>query len=1293
MISRRRTPRRMGIWRHAAYVLTLMLLVYTGQAYALNCVSTAGGGNWNVTGSWTPASCGGGVPGINDTVTVVNGATVTVTAAASAAAITVNNGGTLTIGNSVTGQTVTVTGNINVAGTFSVGAANATHTLNAAGDITNTGTINFRPSATRLCNVTFNKNGNQTVSGAGAYTFNLIIVNMGATQANILDMQSAMTVPSPFLTITNGTYKHSNASNITPWTADPVIPATGKFWLGPLSTAVVSTGAFNVSLNGGALQISGGAFNIGTALNNSLQLYDVATTTVLIDGGALNVGGSITSTTNAGAVNTAGRGSYTQTGGVVTVAMLSGGNLATIDTFLLGSGTTYTMSGGSLVFQNGDNATNDYNVWSTTQIVTGGTVQFGNAAEVGPNPFLVTTTNPGSSVNIWNMVVTGTAFANSVQIGATTNILNDVTIQANSTIVNNGAFAINVGGGNAGGNWTNNGTFTPNTGPVTMFGTSNANIAGTSATTFYNLTINKIAPATGVTLSGATNTTVSNVLTLTRGSVTTGANTLVTSANCNLPSVTRTIGFVVGNLQKQIPAAAFTCNFEVGSGTNYTPVAMIFATAPTGAGSVTASTTGTEHPSIGNITSGIDATKSVNRYWTLTNNSLTLAAAGYNATFTYINGSPVDYDAGSTVGNFVVERWNGTSWFPTTPSGACTTTSCTISGQTTFGDFAIGEALLGVTPVPGRYNAFETTTPAGAILGKIQTRIAGVPFGIDVVNINATKTGVQATAITVEIRLVDSSGGGVLDVNGCNAAWPVISVLPGASNPPNFAIPASGRGTPPAITVGNSYRDVRILIRSPVGGPYTQIGCSTDRFAIRPASLTVSAQDATWTTAGTARTLATGGGPVHKAGTSASPMPFTIKAVAQPASVTNYDGTPTIKAGSPVCNATLEALTPNSCTTGTLTLGAFAAAAGTVTSNTANYSEVGAFTLDLEDQTYANVDIVDGSTTAQRYITQTTAALAVGRFVPDHFAVAVNNTPQFKTFNAIDASCTGAAPLRSFTYVGQSFGWLTAPQVMITAQNAANGTTVNYSGALWQVVAGGVTETYPLAPFDSSSKGAPVVASILGGGGVGTGTGTATSNSGGTFLYTRGAPLAPYNANISLTVSVTDSSETATTTGTGSPNITTVTPVVFNGGGTGIAFDGGGASNGQEFRYGRLRISNNNGSELMPLQVQVDAQYWTGTGYATNAADNCTSLVPANFAQAAGPGAAITTTITGAGTVTAGTGTITLTKPSPTPAAKGSVLLTPAATISGYLPIAPGGGRETFGVFTSGRIIHLREIY
>jgi len=158
--------------------------------------------------------------------------------------------------------------------------------------------------------------------------------------------------------------------------------------------------------------------------------------------------------------------------------------------------------------------------------------------------------------------------------------------------------------------------------------------------------------------------------------------------------------------------------------------------------------------------------------------------------------------------------------------------------------------------------------------------------------------------------------------------------------------------------------------------------------------------------------------------------------ITQPAAITgNYAGSPAVQ---PIA-CTLP--TPT-CTNGTLTPGAWTAAGGTATSTTATYSEAGSFNLTFQDTSFASVDAADTPATCAGYYV-CSAATSVGRFVPDHFALAPSNVPNLKTFN--NAACA----VRSFTYIGQPFGYVTAPQALVTAQNSAN---VNHYELLQQPV-------------------------------------------------------------------------------------------------------------------------------------------------------------------------------------------------------------------------------------------------
>ncbi|MHB0991350.1 MAG: DUF6701 domain-containing protein [Burkholderiales bacterium] len=511
-------------------------------------------------------------------------------------------------------------------------------------------------------------------------------------------------------------------------------------------------------------------------------------------------------------------------------------------------------------------------------------------------------------------------------------------------------------------------------------------------------------------------------------------------------------------------------------------------------------------------------------------------------------------------------------------------------------EWSVVDATLG-TPLsnfinPGSFNAYDSATPAGAVTGYITTKIAGSPFNLDLIALNLARTAILTTFTgTVRVDLLDSSGGGPVDSNGCNGAWPVIQTLaPG----PTFIAANNGRLTA-SFTENNAWPNARVRISYPATGTPTAVGCSGDNFAIRPYTFAVNVSDNDWNTAGTARTLtntSASGGTVHKAG-----QPFTITASAYNAAgavTSNYAGNPTAALIACVQPATGCALGTLLATGGSAV---WSAVSGTVTSNSASYSDAGAFTMQLVDTGFASVDAADGSTPAQRTIAS--ANFNAGRFVPDHFDLVTSNTPLFSTFNTADSTCSsGSTPIRSFTYIGQAFSYLTPPQALIYARNASGATTVDYSNALWHnpVPLASYANTGNTNALDSSLTTAPLVSSNN------NGTGTATVNSTDQVAYVRNltAPQNPFAADISLIMSVSDSSEAAVT---GNGVINTATNAVFNGNGSGIAFD-----SGNLFRYGRLSLNNASGAETLNLPVPMQAQYWNGANFIVNAADNCTRL-------------------------------------------------------------------------------------
>ncbi|MCC7484201.1 MAG: hypothetical protein IT529_04355 [Burkholderiales bacterium] len=541
----------------------------------------------------------------------------------------------------------------------------------------------------------------------------------------------------------------------------------------------------------------------------------------------------------------------------------------------------------------------------------------------------------------------------------------------------------------------------------------------------------------------------------------------------------------------------------------------------------------------------------------------------------------------------------------------------------------VDEVTIAFSPPPsnpGGFNAYDTTTAPGAITGFIRTKVAGAAFNLDVIALDPPKTGILGTFTgSVRVELVDASSGGAPDANGCVPGWPVVyTVLPN----PGFGAGDAGRRSV-SFTVPDSYRNLRVRVVYPSGDTYaaaTAKGCSNDNFAIRPAGFGVTVTDSDWATAGAGRTLdnaAATGGVVHKAG-----HPFTITVTPSPGSATSYDGSPAV--------GTLSCTLPGGCVNGTLVTGAYTGAGARVASG-ATYSEAGAFNLTLVDQDYAAVDAGDGTpadcSANGRYVCQSPAPLAVGRFVPDRFEFAGPSAPVLRTFNT-----TACAP-RSFTYIGQPFWYGTLPSATLSAVNVAGTITQNYpvSSSRPAITEGYADATAPAtAPLNSSAIGTALLTA-----GAGTGTYSASLAAGAQLSYDRHpvTPVAPFTAAISLTVSATDGTESAVP---GNGTITSAAPLVFNGGGAGIAFD-----SGAQLRYGRLQAGSARGSPLAPLTLPFETQYWDGTAFATNAADYCTALATANIGLGnfAGNLNAGETTPAFSGSFSAGRAALTLSAP------------------------------------------------
>lgn len=484
-----------------------------------------------------------------------------------------------------------------------------------------------------------------------------------------------------------------------------------------------------------------------------------------------------------------------------------------------------------------------------------------------------------------------------------------------------------------------------------------------------------------------------------------------------------------------------------------------------------------------------------------------------------------------------------------------------------------------VAPLASGFNAFDTNTPAGNTVGWITTKIAGQPFTLDIL---AITNGNYQKQVTVELIAANNATGGcpdslipigAVDGNGWTglARWTV-----------DFKASDANRMTMPPFAETNAWRYARILIIDSGNKTY----CSNDLFAIRPDALgAVTVQDATRTMPGRVNTLnvtSVGNTHVHNAG-----RPFRVAATGLNLNgnvTTNYNGSPQADILGLILPNAAECST---CSPGTFSTGTWSTSGGTVVTTTATYSEAGAFTAQLVDRHFADIDARDGSTEAQRYVYSST--FDVGRFVPDHFAVA-RNSPAFAT----------ACAAGRFTYTGEPFSFATAPVINVTAQNAQGEVTRNYAASLWRLTNASITgRSYQdaAAPATLDTAGLPKPAADPAIAAGGDGTGTLTFSTGAGLDYVHGAPVAPFNSAIALSINVEDADGVTVAAIDG---VAAANPVTF----AGIPFD-----NGNQLRYGRVFVNTAVGSELLALPVAMLAQYYAGadTGFTTNADDACTN--------------------------------------------------------------------------------------
>lgn len=336
--------------------------------------------------------------------------------------------------------------------------------------------------------------------------------------------------------------------------------------------------------------------------------------------------------------------------------------------------------------------------------------------------------------------------------------------------------------------------------------------------------------------------------------------------------------------------------------------------------------------------------------------------------------------------------------------------------------------------------------------------------------------------------------------------------------------------------------------------------------------------------------------------------------------------------------------------------GAFGAFSNGVASGTAfTWNEVGVITL--------TPSLLSGNYLGSGVAVTGTPSANVGRFYAHHFSHAPH--PTAPLLNRADTSCAACI----FTYMGERLD----AQFSLTAQALNNATTQNYQGAYAKLNLAAAGNPLGFGAVDGAnflsarlSSAAPASGTFILG---------VASDIVAPIMFSRGAtPDGPYNA---LRIGIAPLDADGAALGVFDLDTDTAIP------GNDHALLGT-----TSMRYGRMRLSNAHGSELLQLPVPVQTQYWNGAGYITNRDDNDTLLGAANillsnYQRNLNSGETVVTPPT----FVNGLGQINLS--SPGAGNSGSVDLQTNAP--SYLP--SGATRATFGIYKGGPLIYQRENY
>jgi len=421
-----------------------------------------------------------------------------------------------------------------------------------------------------------------------------------------------------------------------------------------------------------------------------------------------------------------------------------------------------------------------------------------------------------------------------------------------------------------------------------------------------------------------------------------------------------------------------------------------------------------------------------------------------------------------------------------------------------------------------------------------------------------------------------------------------------------------------------NYADVgrvTLLASKAAGGSLlSALSGSSNAFVVKPAGFVLSAIRCTNYTAGNCATTAIANpgnnpGAASAAGSAFIPAgkPFsaTVTAVDANGNATPNYGRETTPEGVTLTAALVQPAGGNApALTNPSAFGSFSN--GVATGTTFAWPEVGIVTLTpaVGDDSYLGAGNVTG-----------TASGNVGRFIPAGFAAAAAIP---NVVHRVDQSCAAAS---SFTYLDENFSL----GFTLTARNASGATTQNHTGA-FALLDLGTASKFNLAGIAGSTMFKTTNSRLsLNASSGNWSSGVASVTLKAAALRTA-TPDGPFSADFGIlpvdpdgvTLLSQDLDTDAPANGVDRAKVGTI-----------------------PLRFGRLRLQNGIGAANRPLNLPLEAQYWSGTAYTTNTLDSCTRVSATNlsFGNLRKLNASDAAMVGSAVTVASGKGLVTLAAP------------------------------------------------